>query len=491
MWNKFIITVAALGLLLSCGGGGGPEDAAIAFSQNPLIVDSEAGVVDCGLICNASWTASCKEGWVTLLTEAGKAGDALKVRISSNPDEAERNATITVKAGSAGKVLQLVQSGFAGSRFVSSTKVSIDTYGTGTYIDINTEGEWTYTTPAEPWITLVRKGPAALGISAEINYTGQARSSSFTVSAADGSQSAEVTVTQQFSNERFLASTEYGRKLIYRIGSYIKSVTSDSYTVLTDGVGCFEMKCTLMDGFGGDSEAKKRSVFLFEVDMTKATVLATLPNDDNAKLKTVQKMTEQITALQNKRTNLNVWGGTNGDFFHGDDGTNSLQGVMWRGGTCLNSTFETTVNTVFAVFKDGSAKCMGQSEYASRTSDIQEAIGGRQVLVRSGGVMSFNDTSQEPRTAVGTSADGKTVWMLVVDGRDELYSTGSFSVSYEVMARLMKAAGAADAINLDGGGSSSFVVRGSGGTFSLHNKPSNSGRLERKVANGLAIVTSK
>ena len=418
------------------------------------------------------------------------AGDALKVRLSANQDEQDRNASITVKAGTAGKVLQLVQAGNSGSSLVSATKVSIDTYGTGTYIDIKTDGEWTYTTPAEEWITLVRRGPAALGISADINYTGEARGSSFTVSTADGSQSAEVTVTQQFSNERFLASTEYGRKLIYRIGTYIKTVTSDTYTVLAPGVGCFEMKCTLMDGFGGDNAAKKRSVFLFEVDMTKATVLATLPGDDNSKLKSVQKMTDQITALQNKRSGLNVWGGSNGDFFHGDSG-NELQGVMWRGGICLKSTFETSVNTVFAVFKDGSAKCMGQSEYASRTDEIQEAVGGRQALVRGGGVMSFSDTSQEPRTAVGTSADGKTVWLLVVDGRDELYSTGSFSVSYEALARIMKAAGASDAINLDGGGSSSFVVRGSSGAFSLHNKPSSSGRVERQVANGLAIVTTK
>ena len=489
MWNRTILFFAALGLLLSCGGGKDTEDAAIAFSQNPLLVDGEAGVVDCGLICNASWTASCKEGWVTVLTEAGMSGDALKVRVSANPAETDRNASITVKAGETGKILQMVQSGATGSRFVSDTKVSIDTYGTGTYISINTEGEWTYTTPQETWITLVRKGPAALGISAEINYSGEARSCSFTVSSADGEDRATVTVTQQFSNERFLASTEYGRKLVYRMGTYIKSVTSDTYTALADGVGCFEMKCTLMDGFGKEEVARKRSFFLFEVDMTKATVLATLPGDDNAKLKSVQKMTEQIAALQNKRSGITVWGGINGDFFHGDDGSNSLQGVMWRGGTCLKSDFETTVNTFFAVFKDGSAKCMGQSEYAARTSDIQEAIGGRQILVRGGGVMSFTDTSQEPRTAVGTSADGKTVWMLVVDGRDELYSTGSYSVSYDVLARIMKAAGASEAINLDGGGSSSFVVRGSNGSFSLHNKPANSGRQERKVANGLAIVS--
>ena len=81
--------------------------------------------------------------------------------------------------------------------------------------------------------------------------------------------------------------------------------------------------------------------------------------------------------------------------------------------------------------------------------------------------------------------------MLIVDGRDELYSTGSFSVSYEPLARILKGAGAYDAINLDGGGSSTFIVRESDNVFSMHNKPGNAGRLERQVLDGLAVVTRK
>lgn len=495
MWNRLLAIIATFGLLLSCNGGGETEEpAAIAFAQNPLIVDAEPAAHDCGLICNASWTASCKDNWVTVLTPDGKSEDPLKIRVSANTSGMDRNATLTVKAGSAGKVLQLVQTADSGSDLVSDSKVPVDTYGTATYISINTEDGWTYSAPIASWLKLEKKGPTALGISADVNYSGSSRSSSFTVSTMDGSKETEVTVTQQFSNEKFMASTEYGRRLVYNTSGYINSVSADSYKLLTDGVQSFEMSCKLVDELGKDTQPLNRNIYLFEVDMTKATILATLPDDDDAKISSRQLMTLQIPALQDNRPDITVWGGTNGDFFTTVDEasqTCELQGILYRGGKCLKGTFHGTVNTVFAVFKDGSAKCMNQTVYNSVKGDIKEAIGGRQALLWNNGVVGFSDSAQHPRTAVGTSSDGKTVWILVVDGRDELYSTGSFSVSYEPLARILKAAGAADAINLDGGGSSTYVVRESDGSFTKHNKPGNSGRMERLVVDGLAIATAK
>ena len=506
MWNKAIFLLAALGLLLSCGKQEEgkreetPEPLAVSitFAQNPLIVGADAAVVDCGLSCNAAWKASSKDAWVTVLTPQGDAGGMLQVNVAANSGETSRNATVTVSAGSEEKVLQLAQKGKVSTSLVSETSISLDTYGTGTYITIQTEKEWTWTEPDASWLTLEKKGPAALGLSADINFTGEPRSAVFTVSSTDGTLQSQLTVTQQFSNEKFLASTEYGRKLVYAMGSYIKSVTSDTYRQLTDGVSSYEMSCTLTDSWGKENAPKKRNIFLFEVDMTRATILATLKDDDNANIKSRIEMSQQISALQSHRPNLTVWGGTNGDFFDEDEEGSeiwTLQGVLYRGGTCLKNSFAQTINTVFAVFKDGTAKSMSQAEYNTVSAQIQEAIGGRQHLIKGGVIVDFPDTDaghkQDPRTAVGTSANGKTVWILVVDGRQEQHATGSYSVSYDVIARILKAAGARDAINLDGGGSSTFIVRkASGDTFEMRNKPSNTGRTERAVLDGLAIVTN-
>lgn len=60
-----------------------------------------------------------------------------------------------------------------------------------------------------------------------------------------------------------------------------------------------------------------------------------------------------------------------------------------------------------------------------------------------------------PRTAAGITADGDLI-VMVVDGRQE----ASRGVSLEELAALMRDAGAVDALNLDGGGSSTMVIQG-------------------------------
>jgi hypothetical protein len=70
------------------------------------------------------------------------------------------------------------------------------------------------------------------------------------------------------------------------------------------------------------------------------------------------------------------------------------------------------------------------------------------------------------------------VMLIVVDGRWAHHSAG---VTYYQAARLARRLGATDAVNLDGGGSSTFVTRGH-----VRNRPSD-GR-ERGVVNAIAVV---
>jgi hypothetical protein len=81
-----------------------------------------------------------------------------------------------------------------------------------------------------------------------------------------------------------------------------------------------------------------------------------------------------------------------------------------------------------------------------------------------------------PRSAAGKTADGALV-LMVVDGRQDI----SRGVYLEELATLMRSAGAVEALNLDGGGSSALVVNGA-----LLNRPSGSTN-EREVMS--AIVT--
>ena len=94
--------------------------------------------------------------------------------------------------------------------------------------------------------------------------------------------------------------------------------------------------------------------------------------------------------------------------------------------------------------------------------------------------------NMEPRTAIGVSQDGKEVYLMVVDGRNFYYSNGADLLD---LMNLMSACGAYDALNLDGGGSSTFIARdGAEGELKLLNWPTDQGGVMRKVATGLAIV---
>ncbi|MDX2017501.1 MAG: phosphodiester glycosidase family protein [Planctomycetota bacterium] len=91
---------------------------------------------------------------------------------------------------------------------------------------------------------------------------------------------------------------------------------------------------------------------------------------------------------------------------------------------------------------------------------------------------------RHPRTAAGVSRDGRTLVLLVVDGRQPAWSVG---MTLPELAELAIEQGAWDAINLDGGGSSAFVY--SDGVRSISNRPSD-GRF-RPVANHLGIVRAQ
>ncbi|MCE2403185.1 phosphodiester glycosidase family protein [Candidatus Poribacteria bacterium] len=130
-------------------------------------------------------------------------------------------------------------------------------------------------------------------------------------------------------------------------------------------------------------------------------------------------------------------------------------------------------------------------------NQVRHAIGGRLRLLKNGKINQelvdthlknkkkhvpgkrdqFLNLSHEPRTALGYNAD--TLFLVVADGRQPKYSTGL--TLYELASILIEL-GATEAINLDGGSSSTFVVNDE-----VINKPS--GQQEREVLNAVFITT--
>lgn len=114
---------------------------------------------------------------------------------------------------------------------------------------------------------------------------------------------------------------------------------------------------------------------------------------------------------------------------------------------------------------------------------VLDALGGTPLLVRDGRRVvepcSASLCRRHPRTGVGVRADGRLL-LVVVDGRRPGYSVGMTLVEF---AELFRWLGAVDALNLDGGGSSTMVVRGD-----VKNRPCCDRSGERRVVNALLVL---
>ncbi|MEW6059119.1 MAG: phosphodiester glycosidase family protein [Actinomycetota bacterium] len=114
-------------------------------------------------------------------------------------------------------------------------------------------------------------------------------------------------------------------------------------------------------------------------------------------------------------------------------------------------------------------------------ANVYDAIGGVPLLVAEGqdvvGDCVGSVCRRNPRTGVGMTQDGK-VLLVVVDGRQHKWSVGATMHEFaEIFMRL----GATSALNLDGGGSTTMVVRGN-----VVNRVSDGG--ERSVSTALLVL---
>lgn len=117
---------------------------------------------------------------------------------------------------------------------------------------------------------------------------------------------------------------------------------------------------------------------------------------------------------------------------------------------------------------------------------VHMTISGNALLVNNASAVLLSDHNLQPRTAVGVNQSGNKLTLIVVDGRQEGYSEG---MTLDELAALFVELKVWDAVNLDGGGSSTLVVAGPDGEPRVLNSPIHGGvpgRL-RPVANHLGF----
>ncbi|MBQ9771712.1 MAG: phosphodiester glycosidase family protein [Lentisphaeria bacterium] len=106
----------------------------------------------------------------------------------------------------------------------------------------------------------------------------------------------------------------------------------------------------------------------------------------------------------------------------------------------------------FVIYEDGTPAIVPhipEKDYAR----IKVAVSGFSIVAKDG-KSTFNDKHLAPRTAYGISADKRYIYILGVDGRQPDWSMG---MTCKEAGLWLLAAGASDAINMDGGGSTTLI----------------------------------
>ena len=188
---------------------------------------------------------------------------------------------------------------------------------------------------------------------------------------------------------------------------------------------------------------------------------------------TVEKMIHKYEATSDKEGM--VIAGCNGDFYDKDAAGKTLGKFIVEGNVVNASTAE----PFFAVMEDGTCKMMDGTE---STAGVVEAIAGRQFILRNGQIMVGPDGGGESLISLGLTANGDVV-ILCVDGRE---STSAGTTMYD-MADILQKQGCVDALQLDGGGSATFVTRRSNDTKCKMRNVANDG-LARPVSSALLVV---
>lgn len=226
----------------------------------------------------------------------------------------------------------------------------------------------------------------------------------------------------------------------------------------------------------------RQSITVFEVDLSKGNVHVGLPHVESGFVTTSEfgKQTNAVAAI-------------NGSFFNTKTGGSTV--FLKQNDSIYSRTVEKFTsyreNAGFAINKQGGLSVV------KRPDQGWESLEAYTTLLASGPLLIDKDdivnqknqafnTNRHPRTAIGVTKDNRLI-AVVVDGRN----ANAQGASIEELSTIMKALGCTEAMNLDGGGSSTAWVKDNG----VVNYPSDNKKFdhkgERAVANAICFIVEK
>ena len=280
-------------------------------------------------------------------------------------------------------------------------------------------------------------------------------------------------------------------------GDYVEAGEYDYFSVFSTEVSTLAPGITQEIKLAQTADDKQIRYYIATADLTSeyVHVYANYKDNDPSLGWGMSRVRDQANAAQARHgdpnselyiENYNVIAAINGAGYNMSTGEPG--GLLVMGGVEYH---EPNGNGFFGILDDGTAVIGTTAEYYGIYSGrVMEGIAGfGTVLIKDGEiVVSHSDSytsSRASRTAVGITKTGKVVFM-VLDGRQEPVSCGG---SMQEIAQIMQEAGCVHAINLDGGGSTTYVAKQEGeDELSLVSSPSDG--FERSVATSLIMVST-
>lgn len=261
----------------------------------------------------------------------------------------------------------------------------------------------------------------------------------------------------------------------------VSRVFSDTTFKIAEGVEETDIHFLNVNGYS-------TKVFILKADLNNSKLKLRVGTPYSATAYNKQTVTDMAKYVEDGATK--VLAGINADFYN--TGTLVPIGIFYKNGQGIKTAFSDNTGRLdqglsfFGILKNGDPIIGNNTdEYNAVSNQLLDATGSGVFLVKDSKEVSSTFTTVEPRTAIGITAN-KEVLFVVVDGRNFYYSNG---INYEQLAKLMLSLKVKDAVNLDGGGSSTFMIKNPlADVWQVRNRPSDGS--PRAVVNSWLLLSN-
>ncbi len=306
-----------------------------------------------------------------------------------------------------------------------------------------------------------------------------------------------LTSQENINNLRKAACYTFADYICSLAGDYIEIESNPYYSEFNTIYSSLAPGVTYEKHYSTTADGKQIVYYVTTADLSNpnVTVYANYNENDPGKGWAMSRVLDQANAAQDKYgnpesdkyiKNYQVVAAVNADGYNMTNGEPGgllvMDGKEWHG---INAS------GFFGITKEGEAVIGTTKEYDTIYKEkLRDAVGAFGVTLVKDGKIAVSHTptyyeDRASRTAVGITKTGKVV-LMVLDGRQEPVSCGG---SMQEIAQIMLEAGCYNAVNLDGGGSTTFVSKPEGKTdLELTSSPSDG--YARSVSTSLMIVST-